>query len=107
LKDINDLEIPLPVIEQQIECVKKFEMIAGIINNRRKQLSIFDDLIKARFVEMFGDMLTNPMNWPEKKKRRLQASARETHLITPWFSGIRFSWRLAGNILMLRQNPFW
>ena len=38
-----------------------------IIRARQHQLSALDDLIKARFVEMFGDPLLNPMNWKEEK----------------------------------------
>ena len=55
LKDINELTIPLPDIDDQISLTALFEKPVGIIAKRQQQLSAFDDLIKARFVETFGD----------------------------------------------------
>ena len=39
--------------------------VSEIIALRKRELSSLDDLIKARFVEMFGDPATNPMRWSE------------------------------------------
>ena len=39
--------------------------IDDLIFLRKQQLAKLDELIKARFVEMFGDMLLNPLAWPE------------------------------------------
>ena len=52
--------------EQKCIC-SILDKTAEIIRARQKQLSELDDLIKARFVEMFGDMLINPMNWREQR----------------------------------------
>jgi type I restriction enzyme S subunit len=56
LNDINGLTIPLPSLSQQIEYVKLFNKIESIIANRKYELNFLDDLIKARFVEMFGGL---------------------------------------------------
>ena len=64
LKDINELEIPLPEKSKQIECASLLEKISGIITARQKQLQKLDDLVKARFVEMFGDPVRNSMGLP-------------------------------------------
>ena len=53
LKDINELTIPLPELNEQIALTALFEKAAGIIAKRQQQLSALDDLIKARFIEMF------------------------------------------------------
>ena len=53
-------EIPL---NKQIDICAQLDQILKVINLRRKELSNLDDLIKARFVEMFGDPAINPMNW--------------------------------------------
>lgn len=60
LKDINELEIPLPEKSKQIECASLLEKISGIITARQKQLQNLDELVKARFVELFGDPISNP-----------------------------------------------
>lgn len=55
LKDINDLEIPLPEIGKQIEYANSFKKVEKLIYTRQYQLQKLDELVKARFVEMFGD----------------------------------------------------
>ena len=60
---VSDIEINVPNIEEQEKAVSVLEKIFQIINLRRKELSEFEKLIKARFVEMFGDMVINPNNW--------------------------------------------
>lgn len=59
LKDINDLEIPLPEIGKQIEYANSFKKVEKLIYTRQYQLQKLDDLVKARFVEMFGDPVEN------------------------------------------------
>ncbi len=55
LKDINELVIPLPDLSEQIKCADLFGKVSRIIENRKAELNKCDDLIKARFVELFGD----------------------------------------------------
>ena len=62
-KIVADIEITVPDQEQQKKAVENLEKIAGIIQLRKQELQKLDDLIKARFVEMFGDE-TNPQGWP-------------------------------------------
>ena len=62
---VSEIEINVPEIEQQKKVVEILEKVSGIIARRKKELSALDDLIKARFVEMFGDPATNPMRWSE------------------------------------------
>ena len=54
-------------INRQDEIVKVLDKLTCIIEQRIKELSALDDLIKARFVEMFGDMYLNSKGWPEAK----------------------------------------
>ena len=67
LKDINELSIPLPSKEKQIELAELFDKIKSVISKRNKELKSLDDLIKARFVELFGDLILNPYEWPVMK----------------------------------------
>ena len=60
LKDINEISIPLPSKDKQIELAELFDKVVGVISKRNKELSALDDLTKARFVEMFGDARKNP-----------------------------------------------
>ena len=55
--------IPVAPLEQQFQICNILDRIQKIISERKAELEKLDELIKARFVEMFGDE-TNPYNWP-------------------------------------------
>ena len=62
-KDFDCTLIPYPSVEKQREISNILLKVKYIIDTRKKQLEKYDELIKARFVEMFGDPITNPMRW--------------------------------------------
>ena len=59
-------EYPVPVMkrEEQDKIVEVLNMTAGVIKSRQQELKKLDNLIKARFIEMFGDPVTNPYSLP-------------------------------------------
>lgn len=59
-----ELDVPLPDIEQQRLALTTIRHAKNALDSRQAQLTKLDELIKARFVEMFGDPVTNPFNWP-------------------------------------------
>lgn len=62
-KIVSDIEINVPEISQQLAAVDALERVSEIIRLRKNQLQKLDELIKARFVEMFGDPLSNNKGW--------------------------------------------
>ena len=64
---VEKIEIPLPNIEKQHQIVKELKATRNLIAHRKQQLTKLDELIKARFVEMFGDPYTNSKDYPLKK----------------------------------------
>lgn len=58
-------EYPVPVLDRtkQDEIVDILNKCKFIIESRKQELTALDDLIKARFVEMFGDININDKNW--------------------------------------------
>lgn len=59
-----ELDVPLPDIEQQKLALTTIHHAKNALDSRQAQLTKLDELVKARFVEMFGDPVTNPFNWP-------------------------------------------
>ena len=51
--------------KEQLKVVELLDKVSGVITKRRKELEKLDELIKARFIEMFGDPMTNPYNLPK------------------------------------------
>ncbi|NLL06925.1 MAG: restriction endonuclease subunit S [Clostridiaceae bacterium] len=64
---IDGLEIVLPSIEEQKKIAEILDKASNLISLRKKQTEKMDLLIKARFIEMFGDPESNPKKWPVKK----------------------------------------
>ena len=59
-KDIvENIEIPLPPLETQRHSAAVLDKVSALIAKRRHQLDKRDELVKSRFVEMFGDMVSN------------------------------------------------
>ena len=63
---LKQLEVPLypPNIQSEIVC--KLTYVEQLMSNRKQALTTLDTLVKSRFVEMFGDPLTNPLKWEVK-----------------------------------------
>lgn len=60
---VSAIEINVPEKNKQENAVAKLEKVSAIIALRKQELIALDDLIKARFIEMFGDMILNPNGW--------------------------------------------
>ena len=61
--DLLKIEIELPSMENQQKIVDKLSKIEQIIQMRKQEFQRLDELIKARFVEMFGDAVNNDKGW--------------------------------------------
>ena len=64
---IANIEITLPSILEQNKLVTQFDLIESIIANHKSMLQKYDTLIKSRFIEMFGEPVTNPKGWKVRK----------------------------------------
>lgn len=69
--NLSDAVIELPSIEKQKKIVKILKSSKKCLDMRNTQMAFLDGLIKARFVEMFGDAVANPKKWPVKKLKDL------------------------------------
>ena len=59
------MEIPCPPMTEQQYAVDLISKVTTLVVQRMEQITILDELIKARFVEMFGDPKLNPNGYPE------------------------------------------
>lgn len=65
LDKIKKISIDIPSYQEQKEIVEKIESAKRAIAARDEQLSCFNELVKSRFIELFGDPDTNPLGWNE------------------------------------------
>ena len=68
---LSEMEIDVCSIKKQREIVAVLDKMMRVLVNREKELFLLDNLIKARFVEMFGDAVDNPMGWEKKQLQEI------------------------------------
>ena len=61
---LKELTFPISSMEVQQTVADILDKANEFIALRKEQLAKLDELIKARFVELFGDLKSNPMEWP-------------------------------------------
>ena len=66
-KELNKLELDMPDIEEQNVRAESMAKLEKVISRRKEELSALDNLIKARFVEMFGNPVTNEKGWKQRQ----------------------------------------
>ena len=64
---LNELKIPYCEINKQKEIVDVLNKAQELIDKRKEQIEALDELVKSKFIEMFGDPVSNPMNWEKKR----------------------------------------
>lgn len=60
---LSEIEVEICSIEKQRQIVNILDKIMSAVDGRKQELQLLDELIKARFVEMFGDPVKNPKGW--------------------------------------------
>ena len=66
-KWLKEIEIPDYLEKEQNEIADQLEQIDFVTALRKQQLAKLDELVKSRFVELFGDLMENSHGWPIKK----------------------------------------
>lgn len=66
-KEFIDINMYLPTLEEQEKTIKLLDSVKTIIDKRKEQIGALDELVKSRFIEMFGDPVVNPMKWEKKR----------------------------------------
>ena len=68
---LSEVEIEICHIDEQREIVNILDRMMSILDGRENELSLLDNLIKARFVEMFGNININDKNWNSESLGKL------------------------------------
>lgn len=99
LKEVADIELQIPLLSEQTHRVKVLDKIAFVIKFHQKQLQKLDELVKARFVELFGDPISNPMNWNKRTLKEVCIKLNDgTHFSPESFSMGDYKYITAKNI---------
>lgn len=100
-KIVADIKINVPDLEQQKTVVKILERISSLIQLRKQEIQKLEDLIRARFVEMFGDPVCNPLRWEKKTLKEVCIKLNDgTHFSPESFETGEYKYVTAKNIKM-------
>lgn len=64
INDLKEIELQLPSIENQVIVAEKLDKLKMLIKKKNRLIVFLDEMIKSRFVELFGDIDCNTKNWP-------------------------------------------
>ncbi|KGO13663.1 restriction endonuclease subunit S [Clostridium botulinum] len=63
---VRDFDILVPSLEKQHKIVKILDRVQELIDKRKAQIEALDELVKSRFIDMFGEPVLNTKNWEIK-----------------------------------------
>jgi type I restriction enzyme S subunit len=106
-KGLEAIDISIPNLDEQTRLVAKLDALSKVIKSREQQLAELDNLIKARFVELFGDSKVNPYGF---NKVRLEDSCEIVTGNTPSrtvndYYGDYIEWIKTDNIMAEMMYP--
>ena len=64
---LKNIDIPLPPLPQQEKIVKVLDISSSLIEKQKELIEKYDLFLKSKFIEMFGDPISNPMGWEVEK----------------------------------------
>ncbi|MEW9080750.1 restriction endonuclease subunit S [Terrisporobacter glycolicus] len=68
---LEELKIPRLELEEQLKIVNIINLSQKLIDKRKEQITLLDELVKSRFIEMFGDPINNSKEWKKVKLETL------------------------------------
>lgn len=80
---LSEVEIDICPVVGQREIVNVLDKIMRIMSDRREEIKLLDDLIKSRFIEMFGDPEQNPNGYPIKDFDEISVLVTDGEHATP------------------------
>ena len=99
VKDLKQIKIDVPSLSEQEQIVEVLDKLQKIIEMRSNELSTLDELIKARFVELFGSPVSNPKSWIKKSLKEVCVKLNDgTHFSPESFETGEYKYVTAKNI---------
>ena len=70
---ISKTEVDIPSLDTQKKIVEVLDKAQELIDKRKEQIKALDELVKSRFIEMFGDPVRNPKGWKIEKLENISS----------------------------------
>ena len=106
-KDFDNTVIPFPTVEKQADIAYILSKIESIVEFRQQELQQLDDLMKARFVEMFGDPVANDMGWNTLPLEKACKSIVDCPHSTPSYTNEDTGFMCIRTSIVKKNKIFW
>lgn len=94
-----ETEIPFVPLDKQREIERILDKITRLIAERKKQLSLFDELTASRFLELFGEPVSNPLSWEKRTLKEVCVKLNDgTHFSPESYETGQYKYVTAKNI---------
>ena len=104
---LKKMTMLLPLIEEQEKICKKLDTVYHIIETRQRQLIELDNLIKSRFIEMFGDPVDNDKNWPTEKLDSVCSAIVDCPHSTPSYTAENTGYMCIRTSIVKKNHILW
>lgn len=110
---VKKYEVELPELVRQKEIVENLVRVRDIIDYRKRELQLLDDLIKARFVEMFGRPTDRVSKYPKEKISKLIKDNKANVKAGPFGSSLKKEfyvekgYKIYGQEQVIKDDPFY
>ena len=99
-KELNKIVVPIPLMEEQKKIANSLQKVDELIALRKEQLANLDQLVKSRFIELFGDPFDNK-KWKTQKLRNVSVSISDGSNVDKAY------YQEKGDVLFLRIQNVW
>ena len=82
-KDFDNISIPYPNLDEQKKIANNLNIVNKLIMFYEKELILFEQMVKARFIEMFGDLKSNEKDWNLKTFEEMSVLITDGEHSTP------------------------
>ena len=86
---VKDIEVFLPDLMVQEKIANVLDKAQQLIDKRKEQIEVLDELVKSRFIEMFGDPVTNPKGWKYPKIEEVVENEKNAIKAGPFGSALK------------------
>ena len=102
---LENYQIELPTVDMQEQQVDALKKISNLIQKRKQQLEKLDELVKARFVELFSDPVSNPLSWEKRTLKEVCVKLNDgTHFSPESYETGQYKYVTAKNIKLSRYS---
>ena len=110
LTSIKQLLIPLPSLPEQTRIASILDIADTLRQKRRHTIHLLDDLLQSVFLELFGDPMVNPQNWPIQSIEEIAANEKSSIKAGPFGSSLKkefyvpSGYKIYGQEQVIRDN---